>query len=191
MSIDLTVGVARSKANSIQNLPWPIRSDYSITIPEKDEQYLVPHRQIAGSEISRWKPSFPTLERSVFKAFPNPVITECYCLLKLFIIIVSNLNQNQVVQKPKPSSYALKTCLFRYISKNLSTSFKESEMWNYCRGVCEEFLNESENLNSFFYCNLPVYVIDSESRQIIKQIYDKLKPVKKNCCTIFKRCIVC
>lgn len=176
LSIDITVGIVRSVAN-VNRLSLP--SSFRATNSEnnEDEQYLVPHRQVTGSEISKWKPSFPTAERNAFRAF-DPIVTRCYCLLKLLVLLVAHVDENNAARKTKPSSYALKTCVFYYVRKN-PAPWNNDKIDVYCRGICKEFLETRDQLKSFFVNDLPVYVIKHESRQVMKKIKERLKSARR------------
>lgn len=150
-----------------------------------DKQFLVPHRQVSGSEISGWKPSFPTIECNAFNAF-DPAITTCYCLLKLFVLLAAHIDE-RCPRKTKPSSYALKTCLFNYVKKN-PPPWDKRHIVKHCRGICKEFINTKEKIYSFFEKSLVVYVIKLESKQAIIKIRDRLKSVDMSCCVSVNMC---
>ncbi|XP_046645135.1 uncharacterized protein LOC124335746 isoform X3 [Daphnia pulicaria] len=177
LSIDITVGVIGSQTNTV---PLPLPSSFRlVNSSNKDDKYfLVPHRQVAGSEISGWKPSFPTVERNAFHAF-DPVVTRCYCLLKLFVLLVSHIDE--CFGKTKPSSYAIKTCLFNYVKKN-PPPWEKRCIVKHCIGICTEFLDTKEKINSFFEKSLTVYVIKYESRYVMNKIRDRLKSAQESSC---------
>ena len=177
LSIDITVGVTRSMAN-VNRLSLP--PSFRLTNFDEDEQYLVPHRQVTGSEISKWKPSFPTTERNAFHAF-DPVAIRCYCLLKLLVLLVAHIDENSASRKTKPSSYALKTLLFHFVKKK-PFPWDENKIDVYCRGICKEYLETRDQLKSFFVNDIPVYEIKHESRQVMKKIKERLKSVRKTSC---------
>jgi hypothetical protein len=177
LSIDITVGVIGSQTNTV---PLPLPSSFRlVNSSNKDDKYfLVPHRQVAGSEISGWKPSFPTVERNAFHAF-DPVVTRCYCLLKLFVLLVSHIDE--CFGKTKPSSYAIKKCLFNYVKKN-PPPWEKRCIVKHCIGICTEFLDTKEKINSFFEKSLTVYVIKYESRYVMNKIRDRLKSAQESSC---------
>lgn len=120
--------------------------------------YLVPHRQVTGNESSRWKPSFPSIERNAL-ADLGSVVIQCYCLMKLFTLLVAT-NSDGVSRKTKPSSYALKTCLFKQVVRR-GLPWETKNISDYCRGICKEFATDEE-IVSFFDSSLSVYIINPD-----------------------------
>ena len=151
-----------------------------------DKQFLVPHRQVSGNEISGWKSSFPTVECNAFHSF-DPVVIRCYCLLKLLVLLAAHIDE-KCPRKTMPSSYAIKTCLFNYLKKN-PPPWDERYIVKYCRGICEEFINEREKIYSFFEKSRTVYVIKYESQQTMRTIRDRLKLAKISCCLSSNMCL--
>ncbi|KAI9560643.1 hypothetical protein GHT06_011593 [Daphnia sinensis] len=179
LSIDITIAVIRSEINAIAHpLPSPLYSSKSPQV--KIDQFLVPHRQLSGSEISGWKPSFPIAEKDAFLQF-DPIITRCYCLLKLLVLLVSHTDDNNICRKTKPSSYAMKTCLFNFVRK-IRIPWEERYIDLYCRGVCNEFLERGNQINSFFDPSLPVYTIKNESRDVMIKIKNRLESIRHCAC---------
>lgn len=181
LSMDITIAIIRSSTNAIsQPSPPPL---YPSNPPEmKKDQFLVPHRQLSGSEISGWKPSFPIAEKNAFCHF-DPILTRCYRLLKLLVLLVAHTDDGNPSRKTKPSSYAIKTCLFKFVTKN-RVPWNERHMGLYCRGICNEFLEERNQINSFFDHSLPVYIIKNESREVMTAIKNRLESIR-HCCYNF------
>lgn len=174
----------RPQINRI-SLPLPSSFGPVLCCDKNNNQFLVPHRQVSGSEISGWKPSFPTIECKAFNAF-DPVVTTCYCLLKLLVLLAGHIDE-RYSRKTKPSSYALKTCLFNYVKEN-PTPWDNRQIVKHCRGICKEFIDTKTNIYSFFEKSLPVYVIKYESKQAMNKIRNRLKSVKELCFISSKMC---
>ncbi|XP_059350788.1 uncharacterized protein LOC130693199 [Daphnia carinata] len=188
LSIDITIAVIRSAINAVaQPLPSPLYSNKSPDV--KIDQFLVPHRQLSGIEISGWKPSFPIAEKDAFRHF-DPIITRCYCLLKLLILLVAHTDDNSTFRKTKPSSYAIKTCLFNFVRKN-HIQWEERYIDLYCRGICNEFLEKGDQINSFFDHSLPVYVIKNESRDVMIKIKNRLESIRHCACNFHGSLFAC
>lgn len=188
LSIDITIAIIRSAINAVaQPLPSPLYSSKSPAV--KKDQFLVPHRQLSGSEISGWKPSFPIAEKDAFRHF-DPIITRCYCLLKLLVLLVAHTDDNNTSRKTKPSSYAIKTCLFNFVSKN-HVHWEERYIDVYCRAICNEFLGKKNQINSYFDHSLPVYTIKNDSRDVMIKVKNRLESIRNCACNSYGSSLPC
>ena len=171
ISVDITVGIARL---STDHLPafvgncWP-------DVPHKE--YLVPFRNVSKTELCRWKPSFPSMERDIMRNLDHTVL-QCYSLLKLFVML-SQSSQMITSRKTKPSTYALKTCLFEYLKEH-STPWKEVDLPEHILGVCSTFLKQAHicsRLFCFFNPKMPVYEIGEKCLKVIESVQKRVSTI--------------
>lgn len=152
--------------------------DITVGVKEQHSQcYLVPHRKVNDGESSQWKISYPINEREILKNAGSEVV-RCYALVKL-LALVSHVKpgQNFVPRKTGLSSYAIKTCLFRYLELHPGP-WLNCDLSDHCIGICEVLLSSGTKLNSFFDHSVAICQVNHKSRQIMKNIRDRLKDSK-------------
>ena len=106
----------------------------------------------------------------------------CYRILKLMVLLCQKRypskaddEQEWIPQKTKPSSYSLKTCLFRYMEFS-SPPWEKKDIISHCIGILEIFRNHpGVHLKSFFNPELNVVYINHEALAVCSQICDRLR----------------
>jgi len=90
---------------------------------------------------------------------------------------MSNQGENAQSSKNHPSSYALKTCVLKYMA-DVPPPWNESTIFNHCSAVLQRFLlnddPKSTFLVSFFSEDIIVYYINYLSKSSVRQIVKKL-----------------
>jgi hypothetical protein len=90
---------------------------------------------------------------------------------------MSNQGENAQSSKNHPSSYAIKTCVLKYMA-DVPPPWKDDKIFDHCRAVLQKFLlnddQKSEFLVSFFSEDIIVYYINYVSKSSVRQIIKKL-----------------
>ena len=105
-------------------------------------------------------------------------VLQCYSLLKLFVML-SQSSQMITSRKTKPSTYALKTCLFEYLKEH-STPWKEVDLPEHILGVCSTFLKQAHicsRLFCFFNPKMPVYEIGEKCLKVIESVQKRVSTI--------------
>ena len=146
-------------------------------------RHLVPHRLNAKG---RWKVSPFAIERDVFlhpECFPD--VSAVLRLIKFFVLMANhrqnphNLEdaEHTIQRKTKPSSYALKNCLFIYM-EYCNPPWDSNDRLDHCIGVLNVYLAQSVRMKSYFVQNLTACEVSHDSKIIVGEILEKLKVMK-------------
>ncbi|XP_032778081.2 LOW QUALITY PROTEIN: uncharacterized protein LOC116916887 [Daphnia magna] len=183
ISIDITIGISRSnllRPGSVRRSPASLPDMSSPDNSEEETEYLVPFRDKCGPP--EWRLSYPTLERDTLLQTGEEV-RMCYRVLKLLVMLcqrsksamADDAHQHMIKQKTKPSTYSLKTCLFRYMEFN-NPPWSQEDAISHCIGILEVLLTHpGVHLKSFFNPQLTVAYIDHEALAVCSQICDRLR----------------
>ena len=128
-------------------------------------------------QVSKWQFSTFTLERDIFLHNNcRGTVTTTLILLKLMLALqMSHPEEKLQSSKNHPSSYAIKTCLLKYMA-HVPPPWSNNNIFVHCRAICQNFLDDQENgiLESFFCNDITVYYINYLSKSSIRQIIKKL-----------------
>lgn len=140
------------------------------------EEYLVPNRRGFGGQ---WQVSYPTLERKMLLQSGNAV-KRVYQLLKLLVALESNKDaeMQEIPQKSCVSSYAIKTCLFRYMRYSYKPPpWQEHDILKHAINVLKQF--PTSKVTSFFVKDLVAFEVTDASREVVDSLKRKLEWISK------------
>lgn len=140
--------------------------------------FLVPYRRAEGSH---WQISYLTTERDVLLR-GGSCVTKVHKLLKFLLALheAKQNGKNEIPRKICPSSYALKTCLIRYLTCCSPPPWHSKDAIKHAIGVLKQFPMDSSELKSFFYSDVVIYEISRKSKQIVSEVIAKLEKIQND-----------
>ena len=163
VSVDITIAVEAIQQPTIISNGWFVSDDGEGVV------LLVPHRKGVGNQ---WNLSYPKLERNMILAAGNVVAT-VYQLLKLLAALqhAKHNPKQEIPRKSSLSSYALKTCLFRYIQHNYRPPpWEPEDTLRHAVGILRQFPLNSYEMTSYFNKEIVVFNVTQSSKKAVVEI---------------------
>ena len=164
-SVDITVAVEIVEPTTDVLLPaW-------CCMPRNLPAFLVPFRRAEGS---RWQTSFSTVERDLILK-GGDCVAKVYQMLK-FLVALHHAKQDRKKEIPRkvcPSSYALKTCLLRYMMSR-PPPWQPDDAIHHAIGVLKTYPMHSSEMTSFFHKEHVIYEVSQKSKNFVSEIINKL-----------------
>lgn len=172
-SIDLTIAVRTVTALRMSPMDLNCCSFQYLPV----EEFLVPNRRGFGGQ---WQVSYPTLERKMLLQSGHAV-KRVYQMLKLLVALESNkaADVGEIPQKSCVSSYAIKTCLFRYMRYRYKPPpWQDHDVLVHAVNVLKLF--PASKVTSFFVKDLVAFEVTDQSREVIDAVTKKLELIVKS-----------
>lgn len=167
ISVDITIAVRAAEQPAMVSNGWFISDEV------KGVVLLVPHRRGVGSQ---WRLSYPTVERDML-LHAGAEVSRVYQLLK-FVAALHHAKDNmkrEIPRKSSLSSYALKTCLFRYIRHHYRPPpWQQEDALRHAVGVLRQFPIHSCEMTSYFNKEIVVFNVTPKSRKAVAEIISVL-----------------
>lgn len=167
MSVDITIAVKALEQPVLVSIDWFMSDETEATI------LLVPDRRGYGNQ---WRLSYPTLERDMLLD-AGDVVGRVYQFLK-FLAALHHSKENlqrEIPRKTSLSSYALKTCLFRYIRYQHQTPpWQPEDGLRHAIGILRQFPQNSCEMRSHFNKEIVVLTVTQSSKKAVTEIISML-----------------
>ena len=188
VSVDITIAVQAAEQPAMISNGWFVSDDV------QGVNLLVPHRKGVGSQ---WRLSYPTLERDML-LHAGVEVARVYQLLK-FLAALHHARDNlkrEIPRKSSLSSYALKTCLFRYMRHHYRPPpWQPEDTLRHAIGILRQFPANSCEMTSYFNKEIVVFNVTPRSRNAVAEItsmLNKLMESQNYCshyhCPMFRCC---
>ena len=186
ISADLSLVVTVEGLSPFQDNSAPRLQDVLYRLNPRAQEsktlHLVPHRR---NKKGAWKVSPFALERGVFlHPYCFPDVSAVLRLIKFFVLIANQRwnplledEEHTIQRKTKPSSYALKTCLFIYM-EYWNPPWGSNDRLDHCIGVFKVYLDQSVRMKSYFAKNITACEVSHDSKIIVGEILNKLELMK-------------
>lgn len=167
VSVDITIAVQAAEQPVMITNGWFISDDTEGVV------LLVPHRKGIGDQ---WRLSYPTLERNMI-LHAGVEVARVYQLLK-FLAALHHARDNlkrEIPRKSSLSSYALKTCLFRYMRHHFRPPpWQPEDSLRHAIGILRQFPVNSCEMTSYFNKEIVVFNVTPKSRKAVAEIISML-----------------
>ncbi len=160
ISVDLTLAVPGTSTSGIKH-------------SNSSKLYIVPNR--ADEVGCKWQFSSFTLEKDMLlRPQCRGTVVHVLRLLKLIVCLnKAKPQERRMCRDGDPSTYALKTCLFHYMTIN-PPPWSEEDVLCHCCNVINYFPMKESEMFSFFRDDVIVYHISYSSKRAVQQILRKL-----------------
>ncbi|XP_045028999.1 LOW QUALITY PROTEIN: uncharacterized protein LOC116920127 [Daphnia magna] len=167
VSVDVTIAVKAAEQPAMISNGWFVSDEVEGVV------LLVPHRRGVGSQ---WRLSYPTLERDML-LHAGEQVSRVYQLLK-FLAALHHAKDNlkrEIPRKSSLSSYALKTCLFRYMRHHYRPPpWQPEDALRHTVGILRQFPINSCEMTSYFNKEIVVFNVTPKSRKAVAEIISVL-----------------
>jgi hypothetical protein len=173
VSVDITIAVQAAEQPAMISNGWFVSDDV------QGVNLLVPHRKGVGSQ---WRLSYPTLERDML-LHAGVEVARVYQLLK-FLAALHHARDNlkrEIPRKSSLSSYALKTCLFRYMRHHYRPPpWQPEDTLRHAIGILRQFPANSCEMTSYFNKEIVVFNVTPRSRNAVAEIISMLNKLMES-----------